>query len=242
MDARGKAAPEPGCVEVRYNSGMNSRPKIVLASGSERRRKLVEAFDAAFDVVRPDVCERDAWPEEQAEEYVKEMAASKALSAVAGAAAGDLVIGADTAVVVDGHILGKPADADEATSMLETLRGRSHRVLTGVAVIRVEDGAEASGVTSSDVKMRQYSDAEISWYVASGEPLDKAGGYAIQDEEFSPVAELDGCYFNVVGFPLCEVARLAREVGGGMQFRPGWRSADRCPASCALRAGIEATP
>lgn len=227
---------------MRYNSGMNSRPKIVLASGSERRRKLVEAFDAAFDVVRPDVCERGAWPEEQAEEYVMEMAASKALSTVACSEAGDLVIGADTAVVVDGHILGKPADDDEATSMLKTLRGRSHRVLTGVAVIRVEDGEEASGVTSSDVKMREYSDAEISRYVASGEPFDKAGGYAIQDEEFSPVAELDGCYFNVVGFPLCEVARLAGDLGGRMQFRPGWRSAERCPTGCALRARIETAP
>lgn len=227
---------------MRYNSGMNSRPKIVLASGSERRRKLIEAFDAAFDVVRPDVCERGAWPEEQAEEYVMEMAASKALSTVACSEAGYLVIGADTAVVVDRHILGKPADDDEATSMLKTLRGRSHRVLTGVAVIRVEDGEEASGVTSSDVKMREYSDTEISWYVASGEPFDKAGGYAIQDEEFSPVAELDGCYFNVVGFPLCEVARLAEDLGGRMQFRPGWHSAERCPAGCALRAGIETAP
>lgn len=235
-------AREPECVEVRYNCGMNSRPKIVLASGSERRRKLVEAFDAAFDVVRTDVCERDARPEEQAEEYVEEMAAIKALSAVAGAAAGALVIGADTAVVVDGHILGKPADEDEATSMLKTLRGRSHRVLTGVSVIRVEDGAEASGVTSSDVTMREYSDTEISWYVASGEPFDKAGGYAIQDEDFSPVAELDGCYFNVVGFPLCEVARLAGEVGGVAQFRQGWIAAERCPAGCALRAGIGTAP
>ena len=219
---------------------MISSPKIVLASGSERRRKLVEAFDAAVEVVRPDVCERRAWPDEQAEEYVKEMAELKALSAAYGAAAAGLVIGADTAVVVDGRILGKPTDEDEAKSMLTALRGRLHRVLTGVAVVWAENGAEASGVTSSEVTMRGYSDAEIARYVASGEPFDKAGGYAVQDEEFSPAARLDGCYLNVVGFPLCEVARLARGVGAEVRFRPDWRVDERCPTRCALRAASKA--
>ena len=235
-----EAVPERECNEARYNSGMISSPKIVLASGSERRRKLVEAFDAEVEVVRPGVCERRAWPEEQAEEYVKEMAELKALSAASGAAAAGLVIGADTAVAVDGRILGKPTCEDEAKSMLTALRGRSHRVLTGVAVIWAENGAEASGVTSSEVTMRGYSDAEIARYVESGEPFDKAGGYAVQDEEFSPAARVDGCYLNVVGFPLCEVARLAREVGAEVWFRPDWRADERCPAGCALRAASKA--
>ena len=212
----------------------------MLASGSERRRKLVEAFDAEVEVVRPDVCERRAWPDEQAEEYVKEMAELKALSTASNAVAAGLVIGADTAVVVDGRILGKPTDDDEAKSMLTVLRGRSHRVLTGVAVVWAGNGAEASGVTSSEVTMRGYSDAEIARYVASGEPFDKAGAYAVQDEKFSPAAKLDGCYLNVVGFPLCKVARLAREVGAAMRFRPDWRADERCPARCAIRAASKA--
>ena len=121
------------------------------------------------------------------------------------------MIGADTSVVLEGEILGKPEDEAEARTMLTALRGRSHRVVTGVTVSC--DGMSASSVTSSDVAMREYTDAEMERYIESGEPFDKAGGYAIQDREFAPVSGLTGCYLNVVGFPLCEVMRLMSEVG-----------------------------
>ena len=121
--------------------------------------------------------------------------------------------------------------------MLTALRGRSHRVVTGVTVSR--DGITASSVTSSDVAMREYADAEIEAYIESGEPFDKAGGYAIQDRVFAPVSALSGCYLNVVGFPLCEVIRLMAEVGVDVRLKPEWRAPERCPSGCPVRVGSE---
>ena len=117
-----------------------------------------------------------------------------------------VVLGADTVVVLDGAILGKPADDAEATAMLAALRGRSHRVLTGVA-LAVAGEIAWSGVVETTVWMRQYGADEVERYVRSGSPLDKAGAYGIQDTDFRPVERIDGCLTNVVGLPLCEVGR-----------------------------------
>ena len=117
----------------------------------------------------------------------------------------EVVLTADTLVVCDGEVMAKPADADEARDMLRKLRGRSHQVLTGVA-LRQEDGVRWCGMVATTVVMRGYANSEIEAYIARGEPFDKAGGYAVQDEEFRPVERLDGCYLNVVGLPLCAVA------------------------------------
>ena len=121
--------------------------------------------------------------------------------------------------------------------MLTALRGRSHRVVTGVTVSR--DGASASSVTSSDVEMRHYSDAEIETYIESAEPFDKAGGYAIQDTEFAPVSALTGCYLNVVGLPLCETIPLMSEVGVDVRLKQDWRAPERCPSHCPVRVVSE---
>ncbi len=211
---------------------MDTEPYIVLASESQRRREIIQALDTAVEIVPSGVDERPAIPGEQAEDYVGSIASDKAGAVSANGHSEALVIGADTSVVLEGKILGKPVDEVEARVMLTALRGRSHRVVTGVTVSR--DGAVATSVTSSDVEMRHYSDAEMEAYIASGEPFDKAGGYAIQDREFAPVSRLSGCYLNVVGFPLCEVVRLMSEVGVDVRLNQDWRAPERCPTDCPV--------
>ena len=222
---------------TRYNKRMVSVPYIILASGSQRRREIIGALDAVVEIVPPGVDERPAGPGEQAEDYVASIAADKARAVTANGHFGALVIGADTSVVLEEEVLGKPEDEAEAWAMLTALRGRSHRVVTGVTVAR--DGVAASSVTGSDVEMREYSDAEMEVYIESGEPFDKAGGYAIQDVGFAPVSRFSGCYLNVVGFPLCEVMRLMSEVGVNVRLKPEWRAPERCPSDCPVRVVSE---
>ena len=138
------------------------------------------------------------------------VAVAKARAIAAGA--DEVVLTADTLVVCDAEVMAKPADADEARHMLRALRARSHQVLTGVA-LRGEDGVRWCGVVATSVVMRDYSDAEIEAYIGRGEPFDKAGGYAVQDEAFRPVERLEGCYLNVVGLPLCAVAAGLASLG-----------------------------
>ena len=216
---------------------MASEPNIVLASESQRRREIIGALDAAVEIVPSGIDEPPPGQDESAEEYVANTASVKARAVSSNGHSEALVIGADTSVVVDGKILGKPIDGAEARAMLTALRGRSHRVVTGVTVLR--DGAVASSVTSSDVAMRGYADAEMEAYIESGEPFDKAGGYAIQDRLFAPVSALSGCYLNVVGFPLCEVMRLMSEVGVDVRLKPEWRAPERCPSDCPVRVVSE---
>jgi septum formation protein len=124
----------------------------------------------------------------------------------------EVVLGADTLVVADGTVLGKPTEPDEARRVLRSLRGRTHEVLTGVAVRRADEATWGAVVTTR-VQMRSYQELEIDAYIARGEPFDKAGGYAVQDAEFQPVSKLDGCYLNVVGLPLCAVAAGLAALG-----------------------------
>jgi nucleoside triphosphate pyrophosphatase len=140
------------------------------------------------------------------------VAAAKAGAARGPSAEDEVILAADTLVVADGEVLGKPANAEEARRMLYQLRGRSHEVLTGV-VLRASSGMRWGGVVSTEVVIRAYADAEIDEYVARGEPFDKAGGYAVQDEVFRPVQRLAGCYLNVVGLPLCAVVRGLTALG-----------------------------
>lgn len=158
-------------------------------------------------------------PGEDSRRYVVRMAESKALSVVDRAPVNSLVIGADTIVIdatesspgahkADQEILGKPADEAEAFNMLVRLRGHTHQVITAVAIVDVNDRRMVSDLCSTDVTMREYTDEEIAAYVASGDPFDKAGGYAIQHEGFHPVESIRGCYANVVGLPLCTAASL----------------------------------
>ena len=141
-----------------------------------------------------------------------------------------IVLAADTVVVLDGAILNKPADAVEARTMLSALRGRPHRVLTGLALARGGEVAWSS-VAETVVTMRAYADDEVTAYIASGRPLDKAGAYGIQDADFRPVERIDGCYTNVVGLPLCEVRRA---LAGSQESRA--LSREGCELCEAARA------
>ena len=218
---------------TRYNKRMDSEPDIVLASESQRRREIIGALDSAVEFVSPGIYERPPYPGEDAEEYVRELSEEKALAVESNGHSETLVIGADTSVVLGEEILGKPVDEADARDMLMALRGRSHRVVTGVTVVR--QSSLASTVASGDVAMREYTDAEMEAYIESGEPFDKAGGYAIQDERFAPVSGLTGCYLNVVGFPLCEVMRVMSKVGVVAKLKPEWRAPERCPSNCPVR-------
>jgi MAF protein len=163
-----------------------------------------------FNVSVSDVDESQL-PGEAPGDYVLRLAKTKALAAAEKGRPENIVIGADTAVVDQGMILGKPEDMAEAESMLKQLRGHTHQVYTGLAIYRVQDEQLVTELCITDVPMRSYSDEDISAYVSSGDPLDKAGAYAIQHPGFQPVESMQGCYASVMGLPMCHVVRALRK-------------------------------
>ena len=183
---------------------------LVLASSSPRRRDLMTGLDIPFETEVPGVDEEASG--EFVEDTVKRLALAKA-KAVALQRPGRLVVGADTMVVSDGEALGKPRDTAQAVEMLQRLRGRQHRVVTGVAVVDGSTDASLVDICESAVEMRDYSDQEIEGYVATAQSMDKAGAYGIQDKDFNPVSRVDGCRSNVVGLPLCTLANLLKGLG-----------------------------
>jgi len=183
---------------------------LVLASASPRRAELLRAAGIRFEVVTADVDERQHSGED-AESYVRRLAAAKA-TRVAAAHPGRAVLGADTTVVVDGDVLGKPADAAEAATMLARLSGRSHLVLTGVCLIDPTGHADAS-VAFTTVEFRPLLADEIEGYVATGEPMDKAGAYAIQGGAGPFVTRIEGAHDNVVGLPVALIQAMCRARG-----------------------------
>jgi septum formation protein len=182
---------------------------LILASSSPRRQELLRNAGFEFEV-RPSSIPEEPHPGETPEAFVRRMAAEKALDVAAGSPAGSLVLGADTVVLVDAQILGKPANPEQAARMLSQLSGRSHRVLTGVCLVKAPDSIEARGESDTRVWLRPLEEAEIRDYVASGEPLDKAGAYGIQGRASRFVTRIEGCYFNVVGLPVALVDEMLR--------------------------------
>jgi len=180
--------------------------KLILASNSPRRRQLLALFGWDFQVVPAEVDESTRVGESPFD-YVRRLAISKARAVGARAASDAVVIAADTTVVDGTEILGKPVDAADAERMLGQLRGRSHQVLSAFAVMRIADESLRDDCCITDVPMRNYDGTEIQAYIASGDPMDKAGAYAIQHAGFHPAENLTGCYANVVGLPLCHLAR-----------------------------------
>jgi nucleoside triphosphate pyrophosphatase len=194
---------------------------FILASNSPRRKQLLMLGGWKFQTLAPDVDE-SVLSDESPEDYVRRLAMLKANQAmnelIPEARKDAVIVSADTAVVVPNftqedsqEILGKPIDANDAERMLRQLRGRVHQVYTGLEILRAVDGCTLSEVVVADVLMRAYSDEEIRAYIASGDPLDKAGAYAIQHPIFRPVQNLQGCYANVMGLPVCHLARLLAE-------------------------------
>jgi septum formation protein len=190
---------------------MNERPNLVLASNSPRRKDLLKLGGWKFEIIVSDADE-SLLPNETPHDYVRRLAEAKARASSVRADASQVVLAADTTVVDGNAILGKPADRSEAKRMLRQLRGRVHQVHTGIAALRVRDGNILTDVCVTDVPMRNYSDEEIEAYVASGDPLDKAGAYGIQHAGFQPVASMQGCYASVMGLPLCHVTRLLQQL------------------------------
>lgn len=209
--------------------------QLILASASPRRRQLIRALDIPVRIAGSGDDEDAPRPGEPAQAYVQRLALAKARHALAAHSANArsaLILGADTAVAIDSAILGKPADQADAARMLKLLRGRPHRVVSGIALIDAAAGRHATAARATIVHMRPYADAEIAAYIASGEPYDKAGAYAAQDTEFNPAARIDGCYLNVIGLPLCDVLRLLADFDAPTRLKPDWRIPDGCP-DCA---------
>ena len=188
----------------------SSPVNLILASNSPRRRQLIALAGWNFVVSVADVDESQLENETPAN-YVLRLAETKARTIKADT--DQIILAADTTVVDGSNILGKPKDDAEATAMLTRLRGRTHQVYTGVALLRISDGLLLKDIGVTDVPMRDFSDEEIRAYVATGDPLDKAGAYAIQHADFSPVAHMDGCYASVMGLPLCHVVRMIHKLG-----------------------------
>ena len=207
--------------------------QLILASASPRRRQLIRALDIPARIVGSGDDEDAPRPGEPAHAYVQRLALAKARHALAATdARSALILGADTAVAIDRAILGKPVDQSDAARMLKLLRGRPHRVVSGIALIDAAAGKRSTAARASVVHMRHYADAEIAAYIASGEPYDKAGAYAAQDTDFNPASRIDGCYLNVIGLPLCDVLRLLADFGAPARIKPDWRIPDGCP-DCA---------
>jgi septum formation protein len=183
---------------------------LVLASASPRRAELLNRIGLDPTIVAADVDE-SVLPGESPHDYVVRVAADKA-HAVARAHPDQVILAADTAVVVDDEALGKPADADDAVAMLERLSGRAHRVLTAVVVVDPE-GIEHSAVAAATVTMAHTSDAERAWYVDTGEPMDKAGAYAVQGIGAAFVERVEGDPTTVIGLPLRTTVELLRVAG-----------------------------
>jgi septum formation protein len=184
---------------------------LILASASPRRQELLSSAGISFEVLPSEVDEgfREGEPPE---EYVLRLARRKAKKA--GERHKDRwVLAADTVVVIDGRILGKPGDRQEAREMLGVLSGQEHRVITGFCLLRGDSGRSREGTVTTRVRFKRLSSREIEWYLDTGEPFDKAGAYAIQGKAAFMVREIRGSYTNVVGLPLTEVIEALQEMG-----------------------------
>jgi septum formation protein len=186
--------------------------KLILASASPRRAEVLR--DAGFHfTVLSSAIDETPYADESPQDLVLRLAQTKADLAAARAVGPAILIAADTEVVLDGHIFGKPRSSDDARSMLEKLSGRLHTVLTGVALIRLPDVERRSFVESTLVQFAPLSDEEIRRYLATGEPHDKAGAYAIQGYAARYIPRIEGCYFNVVGLPVARLQHALSELG-----------------------------
>lgn len=209
----------------------SSQNSVILASKSPRRRELLAKLGIDCRVVDAEVNESPQ-PGESPPELALRLSLAKAEAVSARVDAREVVLAADTIVALDGRILGKPRDDEEARRMLRALRGGVHRVITAIAILSPSQVPMVQGVETS-VWMRDYSDREIGAFIDSGEALDKAGAYAIQSRSFQPVARFEGCYLNVVGLPLCQVHSALLALG---------ITCDRHPTDVCVRALREGCP
>ncbi len=198
---------------------MAHNPRLILASESQRRADLLREAGFTFEVL-PARVDESSLPGETPGEMTLRLARAKAHAASLAVASrgatsseSAYVVAADTAVAVEGELFGKPSSPADAARMIRALSGRTHVVVTGVCVIRLLDSAEITAVESTSVTFAELSDEEIEAYISTGEPFDKAGGYAIQGGAARFITRIEGCYSNVVGLPISRVRALLRELG-----------------------------
>jgi len=191
--------------------GLSVKGRIILASMSPRRMELLGFLGIPFETI-PSHIEESNEINDDPTAYVLRLAEEKARF-VARDFPSSWVIGADTIVVLDGEILGKPSSREEASLMLAKLKGRKHEVFTGLALLQEETGTLLRDVVVSSVYFREIAEEEMRWYVNSDEPYDKAGGYALQGKGAVFVRQLEGSYTNVIGLPLCELVELLKQAG-----------------------------
>ena len=185
--------------------------RLILASSSPRRRELLRQAGFDFEVCPSDIAE-EIQQDELPEEFARRAAREKALCVAGAAPPGSLVLGADTVVAIDGQTLGKPSDGNDAARMLRLLSGRTHKVYTGVCVVRAPSEVVSFKHETTLVTFRSLDEDEIRRYVASGEPMDKAGAYAVQGLASNFVTRISGCYSNVVGLPIALVYDILKRL------------------------------
>ena len=234
----------PQTHHVECIASMTLKPadaEIVLASASPRRRALLSDLGIEFRIA-PSNIDEDPEPEETPEQMVRRLSREKALAVAENErAATGYYVAADSTVVLDGESIAKPADEDEARAMLIRLRGTAHQVTTGITVYDAATGRCVTESQTADVLMREFTDAEMEQSIASGTPMDKAGAYAIQDDEFRPASMQRGCYSNVMGLPACRVVEILADMGcplpdyAAMVVPPG------CTLPCPLNHASAAT-
>lgn len=190
---------------------MNTQKSFILASASPRRKELLGELIHDLEVIPSDVDERP-FEGESPEDHVLRLSREKALRISAGNP-GRWVLGADTVVVIAGKMLGKPGTPEEARNMLLMLSGRTHRVITGFALVTKEAGVVVNDAVESSVIFRDIGRDETDWYIRTCEPYDKAGGYAVQGKASFFIKEIHGSYTNVIGLPLCEVVTALKKAG-----------------------------
>lgn len=188
-----------------------TKPTIILASASPRRAELLKQIGVDFELAPSQIAELPH-PDEAPPDYITRIARAKVIAVACKRDAG-LIIGADTVVVLDGRVMGKPENAEEAEQMLRQLSGKWHAVITGVALYDAATRHEVADYEKTLVKFARLSEHEIDWYVSTGEPMDKAGAYGIQGFGALFVQEIAGNYYNVVGLPIPLVYRLAHRLG-----------------------------
>ena len=186
---------------------------VVLASASARRQELLKRLVEEYQVIVSDFDESSVQFNNDCRSYVMELARGKALSVARGLNSASLVIGCDTIVAYGGSVLGKPLDREDAFSMLKMLSGKKHQVYSGIALVNRSSGQMMSDYVMTEVKFDQMSEDEIRDYIATGEPMDKAGAYGIQGHGGVFVEEIHGCYYNVVGLPLNKLKNMIKGMG-----------------------------
>lgn len=210
-----------------------TEPWITLASNSPRRRQMLAWMEIPFTATAADVDETPR-PGEAPQAYVERLAREKARACEREAPFNTVIIAADTTVADGETIIGKPLDHDDAVRILRQLRNRSHSVHTAVVVGIPSRGIVETELCSTHVKMRAYDDDEINAYVISGDPMDKAGAYAIQDETFQPVEKISGCFASVMGLPLCHIERALRQLGFGARKSVPYRCQRELAYTCPV--------